>query len=77
MSTKLPTIKGRYEISGEGFEADHEKSELYITRFWGGDEAMIQLTPSHSSYIQLRREQVKELISILKNAFNYKKYPSD
>lgn len=82
MSTHLETINGRYEQSSSGtFEVNYEKAELDITRFFGGKEngAMLQLTiiSDKIAYIQLTKEQVKELASVLKNSFNKKIYPSE
>jgi len=80
MSTELKTIKGRYEAKHHGdFTVDYEKNKLYITRFAGGKKngAMLQLTISQENYTQLTQKQVKKLIKVLSEAFDYEKNPSD
>ncbi len=80
MSTELKKIKGRYEKSHNGdCTVNYEKNVLYLTRFAGGKKngAMLQLTISQEGYIQLTQKQVKNLIKILEEAFDYEKNPSD
>jgi len=61
---------------------DSKTKLIYLTRFFGGKEngPMIQLTISNkssNSYVQLTKEQVKELALTLNESFNYDKYPSE
>jgi len=80
MSTEIKKIKGRYEtdeISKNEFEAIYGTSEISLTRFAGGKEAMLQITINRpdTGYVQLTRKQVRLLVNALINAFNYKKHP--
>lgn len=83
MSTNIKTITGRYEASFNGdFTSNYEESEINLTRFYGGvkNGTMIQVTISNdkeSAYVQLTKDQVKSLSNILKQSFDYSKYPSD
>ena len=80
MSTELKSIKGRYEDTRNSIKrkVTYDETELLITRFSGGKKngAMIQLTPEQG-YIQLTKDQVKELIVVLQDAFDYDKNPSE
>lgn len=75
MSTELKDIIGRVETFTEvgahtgvgAFELSYEEQRLSLTRFWGGENGiMVQLTmPANDgpfAYIQLTKDQVKELI---------------
>jgi len=82
MSTKIKTIKGRYQnVSSYSHKAAFLTGELDLTRFWGGtpNGRMLQLTISsdRTAYIQLTEAQVKELAQTLTDCFNDKKYPSE
>ena len=83
MSTQIKKITGRFaEEHHADFTVDYGESNIYLTRFYGGDKygTMIQITisnPKDTSYVQLTKEQVKELADVLNSAFDYKKYPSD
>lgn len=86
MSTEIAEIKGRresYRTSGNMLmspEVKYVSDTISVTRFYGGQTngAMIQLTLGSShGYIQLTKEQVKELIQILTDCFDYDKYPSE
>jgi len=84
MSTEIAEIKGScHRHVGRGFEVIHEEATLHLTRFFNGKKrgANIQLTLSGTqlphSYIHLTKEQCEELAEILKNCFNYEKYPSE
>lgn len=82
MSTKIKTIKGRYEESTNGdFTSNYETSKLHINRFYGGKKngRMLQLTINQPNvgYIQLTQDQVKDLIETLQNSFNDEIYPSE
>jgi hypothetical protein len=73
MSTQIETLVGKFEGG---------KSEISMTRFWGGKDngSMLQLTvwnEEECSYVQLTQKQIKELSVILNNSFNYEKYPSE
>lgn len=84
MSTEIAEIKGYIQ---EHIPSDDVlpnvkfvDSSLHVTRFYGGKDngAMIQLTPSYRrDYIQLTKGQVKELIQVLNDCFDYDKYPSE
>ena len=82
MSTEIKKITGRYEVIGSSntFEPAYKDSELYITRFFGGHKLgeMIQLTISgdNTSYVQLSKKQVEELVDVLKNSLDHRIYPS-
>lgn len=80
MSTEIKVIKGRYEDINKnktGFKVEYKSNELYLTRFAGGKKngTMLQLSISENGYTQLNKEQVKELIQALEDAFDYDKYP--
>jgi hypothetical protein len=82
MSTEIFEIAGRYEAKHYAdFRVDYEESTLYVTRFAGGKQngPMIQITISHpeTGYVQLTKEQVKELAQVLSDAYDYDKYPSE
>ena len=83
MSTRIKTIKGRYETIGRkiGFVANYAPAELDLTRFWSGtaNGRMLQLTiqSDRTAYIQLTQEQVKELAQTLLDSFDDKIYPSE
>lgn len=86
MSTEIAEIKGRREIwrtSGNMLmspEVKYAPDTLHVTRFAGGEinGAMIQLTLGAThGYIQLTKEQVKELVQVLTDCFDYDKYPSE
>jgi len=71
MATELKDIIGRVEtLTGVGdvFETSYEEQRLSLTRFSGGENGiMVQLTMpavDHDpyAYIQLTKDQVKELI---------------
>lgn len=77
MSTKLKTIKGRYEHvkSVKERTMEYRPSTLFLTRFSGGEKGiMLQMTiqqkDGDSAYVQLTRDQVRELILELKGEFN-------
>jgi hypothetical protein len=69
MSKELAVIKGQCEVVNKDAKSvSHKNSELYVTSFYGGKEngAMIQISPDFGTdHIQLKKEQVKELIKIL------------
>ena len=83
MSTDIKTIRGRYESTGGyGSTLKYAPSDINLTRFFGGQEngAMLQLTICNDkeyAYIQLTQKQVKKLAKVLRDAFDYDKYPSD
>jgi hypothetical protein len=83
MSTEIQTITGRYEQShGNNHTVDYGDSNISLTRFAGGikNGAMLQITIYNNqscAYIQLTQAQVRSLIHVLKNSFDYSKYPSD
>jgi hypothetical protein len=70
MATELKDIIGRVETLtevGDVFETSYEEQRLSLTRFSGGENGiMVQLTmPANDgpfAYIQLTKDQVKELI---------------
>jgi len=71
MATELKDIIGRVETLtevGDVFETSYEEQRLSLTRFSGGENGiMVQLTMpavDHDpfAYIQLTKDQVKELI---------------
>ena len=80
MSTHIGTVTGRKEEGGNknAFTPNYSDIELFITRFWGGTKRgrCIQLT-IEDSYIQLTEEQVKELTTILSNAYDDTVYPGE
>lgn len=81
MSTQIFEISGRYESDYEDSPI-FDISTLYVTRFFGGKEngAMIQITISNerdTSYVQLTKKQIEKLTQVLKDAYNYEKYPSE
>jgi hypothetical protein len=69
MSQELAIIKGQHEVIDKNAKSvAHKDSDLYVTSFSGGKEngVMIQLSPDlGTDHIQLKKEQVKELIKIL------------
>ena len=83
MSTRIKTIKGRYEsVSRRDSPTPiYSNSELHLTRFWGGTKngSMLQLTiqSDKTAYIQLTQEQVKELAQTLIDSFDDEKFPSE
>ena len=83
MSTQIAKIEGRYEIvkSSVTFTPDYGEAKMNINRYYGGhkNRAMLQLTIQSDkiAYIQLTQAQVKGLITVLKDAFDYDKYPSE
>ncbi len=85
MSTEIIKIDGTcHEESRETHKTVHKPAELYLTRFYNGEEkgSSMQLTISASnsygtSYIHLTKEQCSELANALAEGFNYTKYPSD
>lgn len=85
MSTQIAEIIGRKEFRPIPIREEKScyiDSTLSITRFWGGllNGRMLQLTINNDeghSYVQLTEEQVSELSIVLKNAFDYKIYPSE
>lgn len=86
MSTHIKTIKGSCHVHRElnTFNVDHTDAEVNLTRFFNGKEreANIQLTVTQNgrygtSYIHLTKEQCEELAEVLKECFNYHKYPSE
>ena len=82
MSTDIAEIKGVYEVMkrSDTLTPEYSKAEMALTRYWGGENgAMLQLTiqSDRIAYIQLTQEQVKELIQVLQDAFDYEKYPSE
>ena len=83
MSTEIKEINGRCESGNyTGNLPRYTNSTISLTRFAGGQQngAMIQLTISDKdghAYVQLTKEQVKELAKTLKECYNYKKYPSE
>lgn len=83
MSTRIKTIKGRYESVSrrDSPQSVYSTSELDLTRFWGGtaNGRMLQLTIQcdKTAYIQLTQEQVKELAQTLIDSFDDKIYPSE
>ena len=83
MSTEIKEIVGRHEINRSfGTGQKYEKSIITIARFFGGrfKGTMLQLTIDQEHmqmHIQLTKRQVKNLIKVLKNAFDYDKYPNN
>lgn len=83
MSTRIATLKGRYEerSNTSRFNPAYREATIYVTRFWGGEHngRMIQLTTQcdKTAYVQLTQEQIKKLSEILKNCFNDEMYPSE
>lgn len=71
MSKELAVIKGRFEevTNAEKRESRHSESTLSLTSFFGGEAngKMLQMTIQQSdgniAFVQLTREQVKELIA--------------
>lgn len=81
MSTQIKEIVGRKESKILG-NYTYVDSALSLVRFWGGElnGRMLQLTINNDeghSYIQLTKEQVKELSKTLSEAFNDDIYPSE
>lgn len=78
MSTEIGEIKGRVEGIPYS-KIDYVDSAIHLNRFFGGQKngAMLQITAPYPGYIQLTKEQVKELIVMLQNSFDYDKYPSE
>lgn len=80
MSTHIATIKGRVEEVHTQQKATYIEADLSLVRFYGGKKKgrMLQLTTSgNEGYIQLTREQVKNLAVILLNSFEDDIYPSE
>lgn len=83
MSTNIKTITGRYAESYNGdYTANYDDSNIILTRFCDGSNkgTMLQIIINNnkeSAYTQLTQKQVKELAEILKESFDYSKYPSD
>jgi hypothetical protein len=69
MSKELGVVKGQREVVDKDTKSvSHKNSELYVTSFSGGKKngPMIQLSPDFGTeHIQLKKEQVQELIKIL------------
>lgn len=82
MSTDIGTIQGRFERVKSVSEStvEYRPSELHLTRFSGGEKmgVMLQMTiqqkDGNMAYIQLTRDQVKELVVKLKEEFNIGSY---
>ena len=64
MSKELKPVKGRREKWDDEIkhQIEYTDSELSLTSFWSGEDAMLQLTTDSSCYIQLNHTQVLELI---------------
>lgn len=84
MGTTIKELDGRYELRHHNVQdaPQYGKSTLSITRFWGGEKnkTMIQITIYNNdecSYVQLTRRQVKKLAEVLKDCYNWRKYPSE
>lgn len=77
MSTYIGTIKGRFEAKEDPktFSVTYGDAELHLNRFSGGKKkgAMLSMTIDRADgeyvHIQLTKEQVKEMILQLKEAF--------
>jgi hypothetical protein len=74
MSTGFGKVKGRHEAAHHGdYTVDYGKSEMYVTRFYGGVEngPMLQLTISGNDkgLIQLTEKEAKRLAKKIKKAF--------
>ena len=81
MSTEITEIKGRYEVRTKCEKTSYDDCCIHINRFYSGriHNRMLQLTINGNTngYIQLTKEQVKELIQALKDSFNDDIYPSE
>jgi len=81
MSTHIDQIQGRREgLCFEKYEPDYVPTYMHLTRFYGGEPngSMLQLTISNpEGYIQLTKQEVKDLIEILQNSFDRDVYPSE
>jgi hypothetical protein len=82
MSTDIKEIIGRKEDKVKRGRTEYDDSTLLINRFFGGkgNGRMLQLTITNdegSSYIQLTRTQVKDLSTVLLQAFDDDIYPSE
>ena len=84
MSTDIKTIIGRYQSTEKpchNFKPIYKEANLHLTRFYGGENngRMLQLTiaSDETAYIQLTKEQVKELSIILSQCFDDSIYPSE
>jgi hypothetical protein len=55
-----------------------QELQISLTRFFGGTERgpMLQLTMG-GHYVALTQKQVKELAELLKNSFDYERFPSE
>lgn len=53
--------------------------DLDLVRFWNGKDYSLQLTPLiyWKGYVQLNKKEIKQLMKVLQNAFDLKKYPNE
>ncbi len=84
MSTEIKhNVTGRYEIieNSATYTPAYKPAEVHLTRFYGGKKSgtMLQLTiqTDQTSCIQLTQEEVKKLIKVLSESFDYDKHPSE
>ena len=81
MSTEIAEIKTMFQYHKGGKEIQYVDDILHVNRFYGGEERgpMIQLSIVNGpqNYTMLTKEKVKELIQVLRDCFDYDKYPSE
>lgn len=76
MSTNIATIEGVKDSDNRHFIKMN--TQMNLTRFLSDKGIMLQLSVCNSDgYIQLTKDQVKELSEILNNSFDEEIYPSE
>lgn len=76
MSTEIAIIKGQFEKNEDPktFTVEYGPSELFLKRFSGGPRGKmllmsIEQEDGETAYVQLTRDQVRDMIVKLKKAF--------